>query len=214
MTKVVHVVDYGAGNLFSVARAIEHVGGTAKLVTSPDEILAADRLILPGVGAFEPCIRNLRSAGLANPIIELAQSGKPFLGICVGMQMLFNYSCEFGKHEGLGLIAGHVSEIPANDDAGLRKVPHIGWSALELPQSRNSWSDTLLHDLDPGYSSAYFVHSYSCIPDDPQHWLAKVDYAGYDICAAVQSGNIMGFQCHPEKSAVAGLKILQNFLML
>lgn len=214
MTKTVHVVDYGAGNLFSVARAVEHVGGDAKMVTSPDEILSADRLILPGVGAFEPCIQNLRNAGLVEPIIEFARSGRPFLGICVGMQMLFDYSHEFGLHQGLGLIGGHVREIPNNDVNGSRKVPHIGWAALDLPQSCNSWDESILQDLLPGHSSAYFVHSYSCVPSEQRHWLAKVDYAGYDICAAVQSDNVLGFQCHPEKSAAAGLTILRNFLML
>ncbi len=213
MTKTVHVVDYGAGNLFSVARALERVGGFAKMVTSPEEILSADRLILPGVGAFEPCMRHLRDAGLAEPIIEFAKSGRPFLGICVGMQMLFDYSMEFGQHQGLGLIAGLVSEIPTNDSADSRKVPHIGWAALQLPQSRNSWARTVLAGLQPGHSSAYFVHSYSCVPDDPTHWLAEVDYAGFNICAAVQKENIFGFQCHPEKSSAAGLKILHNFLL-
>ena len=211
MTNTVHIVDYGIGNLYSVARAIERAGGEAQLTTDWKEIGAAERLILPGVGAFEPCARTLRDLGLVEPVIEFARSGRPFMGICVGMQLLFDYSEEFGVNSGLGLIHGHVAAIPAD---GVRKVPHIGWSPLVLPETRTSWAGSVLEQHEPGQSSAYFVHSYSCVPVDRRHRLANVDYAGYEICAAVQSENVTGFQCHPEKSGNAGLKILQNFLEL
>lgn len=212
MTTVVHVVDYGIGNLFSVARAIEKSGGEARLTSSPSEISTADRLLLPGVGAYEPCIRTLRDSGLADPVLEFAGRGRPFLGICVGMQLLFDYGLEFGKHAGLGLIAGHVAPIPTDDANGLRKVPHIGWSPLRLPEGREDWDGTLLEGAEAGRSSAYFVHSFNCIPDDPSRRLAEVDYLGHAICAAVEHENITAFQCHPEKSGPVGLRILDRFL--
>ena len=211
MTSVVHVVDYGIGNLYSVARAIEAAGGEARLTTRPAEIFAADRILLPGVGAFEPCMRTLVESGLADPVREFARTGRPFLGICVGMQLLFDHSLEFGRHDGLGLIAGHVAPIPPRDAAGDRKVPHIGWSPLLRPVERD-WPGTALGGEMAGQSSAYFVHSFSCIPDDAGHRLAEVDYSGYRICAAVQADNITAFQCHPEKSGPVGLRILERFL--
>lgn len=211
MTKVVHVVDYGIGNLYSVARAIEAAGGEARLTTRPSEVASAERLLLPGVGAFEPCMRTLVDSGLADPVRAFAGTGRPFLGICVGMQLLFDYSMEFGRHSGLGLVPGHVAPIPPRDEAGERKVPHIGWSALIRPEGRD-WSDTVLADETEGKSSAYFVHSFSCVPASPAHVLAEVDHGGYRVCAAVQTGNITAFQCHPEKSGPVGLRILKRFL--
>lgn len=211
MTAIVHVVDYGIGNLYSVARAIESAGGEARLVSRASEIKSADRLVLPGVGAFEPCIRTLTDSGLSDDVRAFAASGRPFMGICVGMQLLFDYSLEFGRHDGLGLIAGHVAPIPPADETGSRKVPHIGWSPLLQPAGRE-WKDTVLEGAEPGISSAYFVHSFSCIPDEPARRLANVDYAGYPVCAAVQQDNITAFQCHPEKSAAVGLRVLSNFL--
>lgn len=211
MTAVVHVVDYGIGNLYSVARAIERAGGEARLVSRASEVKSADRLVLPGVGAFEPCIRTLTESGLSDDVRAFAASGRPFLGICVGMQLLFDYSLEFGRHEGLGLIAGHVAPIPPSDEAGVRKVPHIGWSPLLKPGTR-TWEGTLLDGVEPGASSAYFVHSYSCIPEQVDRRLANVDYANYPVCAAVQQDNITAFQCHPEKSGPLGLRILERFL--
>jgi imidazole glycerol-phosphate synthase subunit HisH len=212
MTPVVHIVDYGIGNLFSVARAVERAGGQPRLTNDATTILNASRLILPGVGAFEPCMSTLRDTGLAQPVVAFAQSGRPFLGICVGMQLLFDHSLEFGTHDGLGLIAGHVAPIPSSDNHGTRKVPHIGWNVLRLPEGRRDWQGTLLQSNAPGLSSAYFVHSYSCLPNDDAMRLADVEYGGYRICAAVQSQNITGFQCHPEKSGSAGLKIIERLL--
>ncbi len=214
MTVRVKIVDYGMGNLHSVARALEKVGAEPELASTPEAIVSADLLILPGVGAFEPCVANLRGAGLDEPVLEFVRSGRPFMGICVGMQLLFDYSTEFGRHEGLGLIAGRVDAIPLNSGGNARKVPHIGWSELLVPEKRAGWSDTLLRSAQPGVTSAYFVHSYSCVPADAADRLADVDYLGYDICAAVQKDNITGFQCHPEKSGPAGLKIMEHFVSL
>jgi glutamine amidotransferase len=154
----------------------------------------------------------LRAAGLAEPVIEFARTGRPFLGICVGMQLLFDYGLEYGRHDGLGLIAGHVAPIPASDEHGTRKVPHIGWSPLQMPAERNGWDGTLLEGAEPGVSSTYFVHSFNCVPDDPACRLAVADYTGFEVCAAVQLDNITAFQCHPEKSGPVGLAILERFL--
>lgn len=214
MTPVVHIVDYGIGNLYSVARAIERAGGNAKLTSTPAEIAGADRILLPGVGAYEPCMAMLRSTGLADPVVAFAATGRPFLGICVGMQLLFDYSLEFGRHEGLGLIRGCVAPIPASDAAGSRKVPHIGWSPLLMPAARESWEGSVLEGAKPGDTSCYFVHSFNCVSDDPACRLAEADYAGFAVCAAIQQDNITAFQCHPEKSGPAGLRVLERFLTL
>lgn len=212
MTAVVHVVDYGVGNLFSVVRAIEKAGGEARLTDRPGEVANAERLLLPGVGAFGPCMQALRDSGLAEPTLEFARTGRPFLGICVGMQLLFDCGLEFGRHAGLGLIPGHVAPIPPSDARGTRKVPHIGWSPLLLPAARTGWEGSLLEGAEPGRNSAYFVHSFNCIPDDPARRLAEVDYLGHSICAAIEQDNITAFQCHPEKSGPVGLRILERFL--
>lgn len=214
MSKRVHVVDYGAGNLYSVARAVEKVGGEARLSSDPREIASADRLLLPGVGAFASCAGALRENGLAGAVMTFAATGRPFLGICVGMQLLFDYSLEFGEHPGLGLIGGHVERIAASDANGSRKVPHIGWSELLLPAGRRDWSGTILEDASVGDVSAYFVHSYNCVPDDPATRLADADYDGFPITAAVARDNIVGCQFHPEKSAGAGLQLIERFLAL
>lgn len=210
MTRVVHIIDYGIGNLLSVARAIEKVGGVAKLTRDVDEIAGAERVLLPGVGAFEACMRTLGEYGLVEPVTAYAASGRPFLGICVGMQMLFDHSLEFGRHAGLGIVPGHVAAIPAEG----RKVPHIGWAALDLPATRRDWQGTLLAGAEPGVSSAYFLHSYSCIPDNDADRLAEADYGGHIVCAAIQRGNVVGFQCHPEKSGPTGLDIVARFIGL
>jgi len=207
----VHVVDYGVGNLHSIVRAVEASGGEAVLTDSPKELARADRMLLPGVGAFEPCARRLQESGLVEPVKEFVRSGKPFLGICVGMQLLFDESREFGVHQGLGLIPGVVDAIPPLDAAGERKVPNIGWRPLRSP-GEGSWDGTLMEGLEPGVSSAYFVHTYNCHPADAGHRLADVDYVGYQICAAVSKDNITGFQCHPERSGLVGLRIMANFL--
>ncbi len=211
MSNTVTVVDFGIGNLFSVARAIERTGSNVRLTNDPREVETAERLLLPGVGAYGPCMAMLKAAQMAEPVIAFAGTGRPLLGICVGMQLLFDYGLEFGQHEGLGLIAGHVDRIPTQDARGERKVPHIGWSTMTLPPARTDWNDTLLGDATPGLSSAYFVHSFSAVPFDPADRLADVDHNGFAVCAAVQRDNITGFQCHPEKSGTVGLKVLARF---
>lgn len=210
----VTIVDYGIGNLHSVARAIEAAGGQARLVQDCAGVRDADRILLPGVGAFAACATTLEGRGLADAVREFAVTERPFLGICVGMQLLFDYSLEFGRHDGLGLIPGHVVPIPELDSHGERKVPHIGWSALKPPVDgdRSQWRGTLLEDSLPGETSFYFVHSFNCMPSDERTLLAEVDYQGFSVTAAIVKDNLTAFQCHPEKSGLAGLKVLARFL--
>jgi len=208
---IVHIVDYGVGNLFSVARAVEKVGGEPRLTSNVREICAADRLILPGVGAFRDGMMGLAKSGLDDAITKFAEANKPLLGICLGMQMLATQSCEFGDHEGLDLIPGKVVAIPSEGLAGAqRKVPFVGWSEL-IPKRSEGFVDTALASIGQE-DSVYLVHSYHFMPDDPNHLLATYDYDGMKITAAVARGNVIGFQFHPEKSAKTGLDILRHFL--
>lgn len=214
MSKIVTIVDYGVGNLLSIARAVERVGAEARVTGDPKEVAEADRLVLPGVGAFGHCAENLRSTGLSDPVASFARTGRPFLGICVGMQLLFDFSTEFGHHAGLGLIPGSVDIIPTDSGGITRKVPHVGWSILRMGERRESWTGTPLGGIGPESCSAYFVHSYSSRPTDGSDVLAVVDYEGAPICAAVQRENLTGVQFHPEKSGPVGLSIFESFLSI
>lgn len=212
MTKLVTVVDYGLGNIFSVARAVEHFGAEVRLTSQPDELDEASLLILPGVGAFENGMKGLRERGLVEPLRKYAASGRPLMGICLGMQLLVSSSLEFGVHEGLGIIPGQVQPIARENAGGASiKVPHIGWSPLVRPSSRSSWDGTILTGLAEG-SDAYFVHSFAVVPDKEEHRLADTYYGGQRISAAIQEGNVFGCQFHPEKSGFQGLGIVKNFL--
>ncbi|MCC7484471.1 MAG: imidazole glycerol phosphate synthase subunit HisH [Burkholderiales bacterium] len=213
MDRRVLIVDYGIGNIFSVARAIEHCGYEARLGAGAHEVLGASRVVLPGVGAFANGMLGLRERGLVGPLREYAASGRPLLGICLGMQMLLSASEEFGEHEGLALIPGRVRPVAARNTGGAPlKVPHIGWSELEPPPGRD-WNGTILAGIAPG-ASAYFVHSYMAVPDDEAHRLADTRYGDCRIAAAVALGNVSGCQFHLEKSAAVGLAIIRNFLGL
>ncbi len=199
------VIDYGAGNLRSVLHALKYLGVTdMRLVQAPDELRGADKIILPGVGAFGAGMQQLHRQDLVQPLIEAVQSGVPYLGICLGMQFLFARSDEMGNHEGLGLLPGYVTRFPS--DMGL-KVPHMGWNQLDVRRDCE-----LLAHID-AKTSAYFVHSYYCVPEDPADVVAVVDY-GIPFTAAVQHEHIYGVQFHPEKSQRLGLQVLVNFLEL
>lgn len=214
MSKKVVVVDYGVGNMLSVARAFEHCGATVQLSGDPACIERASHVVLPGVGAFGDCVAALRSRGLTGAIRDYVATGRPLLSICVGMQMLFDSSEEFGRHEGLGIIPGTVQAIPHTDATGRRlKIPHIGWSSLELLESGSSegWSGSILTSIAPG-TAAYFVHSFSARPVDSRHRLADTVYGGFRIAAAVRKGSVTGVQFHPEKSGPAGLAMIRSFL--
>ena len=211
MSAPVTIIDYGSGNLLSVSRAFERCGAEHLLSQDPADIETAQRLVLPGVGAFADGMQGLRDRGLIEPIRRYAASGRPLLGICLGMQMLASMSLEFGEHEGLNLIPGRVLPVPAIDlDGSSQKIPHIGWADLSMPSAKR-WSGTLF-DQTPEGTSVYLVHSFHFVPDDPAHCLADCFYGGHRIAAAVQAGNTVGCQFHPEKSGEAGLRLLAAFL--
>lgn len=211
MTGTVSIVDYGSGNLFSVVRAFEHVGAAARLAQDADAIENAERLVLPGVGAFADGMAGLRERGLVEPIRRFAASGRPLLGICLGMQMLATSSEEFGEHAGLGIIPGRVVPVPSQDtDGSPQKIPHIGWADLLLWQN-DGWTDSPLADLKPG-DAVYLVHSFHFVPVEARHGLAVCLYGGHRVTAAVRSGRTMGCQFHPEKSGELGLRVLRRFL--
>lgn len=211
MTEVA-VIDYGVGNLLSVSRALVHCGARANVTADPAAILAAKRVILPGVGAFANGMAALRASGLDRVVRQVASVGTPLLGICLGMQMLLESSDEFGATDGLGLIPGRVVQIPSyTTTGGSHKIPHIGWNALVLPAGRSSWDGGLLDGIAAG-EAMYFVHSFMAQPTDPAHRLADCLYGGLAVSAAVQRGSVLGCQFHPEKSGEAGLRVLSNFI--
>jgi len=167
---------------------------------------------LPGVGAFADGMRGLTERGLDKVVLEFANSGKPLLGICLGMQMLTSVSEEFGEHKGLGIIPGRVMPIPRTTiDGKHHKIPHIGWSGLVLPDDLPGWQGSILEQLNPG-DAVYLVHSFDVRPDNKSHRLADCDYNGRVISAAIRLGNVSGTQFHPEKSGQIGLEILGSFL--
>jgi glutamine amidotransferase len=198
--KKLGVIDYGSGNLRSVCKALEAAGSTPTLVTEPSGLAALDAIVVPGVGAFAHCAENLRATGLWNPVREWALSGRPYLGICLGYQLLFESSEESPGVEGLGVLKGRVVRFP---DAAL-KVPHMGWNTL------SKTSGPLYKGLS-GDVSMYFVHSYYPAPADSSVVSAWSDY-GFSFAAGVSSGTLHAVQFHPEKSQSAGLALLRNFL--
>ncbi|MFA6019486.1 MAG: imidazole glycerol phosphate synthase subunit HisH [Rhodospirillales bacterium] len=205
------IVDYGAGNLLSVERAFRHLDANPVLASTPDAIAKAGRLVLPGVGAFGSCMASLNSCGLTDSVKEFAASGRPLLGICVGLQMLFDESEEFGLHAGLGIIPGRVTRIPSlGADGRPHKVPHIGWNAV-TPAADAAWHGTPLSGIQVGISM-YFVHSYVGEPTHRRHRLAECDYDGMPLLAVAKMDNVVGCQFHPEKSGEAGLTLLAAFL--
>jgi len=206
MTKLdIAIVDYQMGNLRSVQKALEHVGARATVTSDPEEVANARRVILPGVGAFGDAIRELSARNLTEPIIESIAAGKPFLGICLGLQLLFEVGHEGGEHVGLGVLKGRVERFPPSHTL---KVPHMGWNQVQVVQC-----DCPLLKSIPATAHFYFVHSYYVVPEDPAvRWL-DCDY-GVNFCAAVRRDNLFATQFHPEKSQQDGLKLLENFAAL
>ena len=200
---MVGIIDYGVGNLFSLCSSFKAIGEEAFVSSDPAVLSKADRLVLPGVGAFEDAANKLRASGLDGFVREQAAAGKPLLGICLGMQMLFEKSYEYGEHEGLGLLKGQVVSMEGRIPEDL-KIPHMGWNKLEVRSGK------LLNAVDGQY--VYFVHSFYA--DGCEESLAAVTEYGIPITAAVEQGNIYGCQFHPEKSGNVGLSILQTFCKL
>ncbi|WP_232699755.1 imidazole glycerol phosphate synthase subunit HisH [Brevibacillus daliensis] len=197
---MIGVIDYGMGNLFSLSKALERLGYPYEVVAEPEQLNTYSGLLVPGVGAFGDAMRNMQDIGMDLAIVRFAESGRPVLGICLGMQLLFSESEEHGLHKGLGLLPGRVIRFQ-----GERKVPHMGWNQLEIKQEKHP----LLAGVSPG-EYVYFVHSYHVQVERKEHLLADTDY-GYPVTAIVAKGQVAGMQFHPEKSGATGIRLLQNF---
>ncbi len=207
------IADYGVGNIFSVFHAFEAIGANAKVVTDPTELRTAERLVIPGVGDFSNCMERLSSLGFRDEMLAFVETGRPLLGICVGMQMLFDTSAENGPTPGLGLIPGTVERIPDTGTGGERvKFPNTGWAAVE-PPVEDSWAGSVFADLSPG-EAMYFMHGYVPVAAAPQDVLATFQFHGHRLTAAARRGNLTGVQFHPERSAKAGLSLLARFATL
>lgn len=202
-TMSIGIIDYGMANLRSVQKAFETVGVNAQIISRPEEIGRVDRVVLPGVGAFADAVRTLREKELAGPILSHIEKGKPFLGICLGLQMLFDVGYEDGEHVGLGVLKGTCVRFDVDDTMGL-KVPHMGWNQLDVRRP-----SPLFKDL-PDKAGVYFVHGYHVVPTDESVIATTTDY-GRPFVSSVWRDNVMATQFHPEKSQRVGLKILANF---
>ncbi|MBD2505436.1 imidazole glycerol phosphate synthase subunit HisH [Anabaena azotica] len=200
---VIAVIDYEMGNLHSVCKGLENAGATPIITHSHKELTQADAVILPGVGAFDPAVQNLRSRDLEQPIKDIIASGKPFLGICLGLQILFESSAE-GNQPGLGIIKGKVKRFVSQPGI---TIPHMGWNQLELTQPKS-----ILWEHLPPQPWVYFVHSYYVDPTEPQVRAATVTHGTQTVTAAIAQENLMAVQFHPEKSSNIGLQILSNFV--
>jgi imidazole glycerol-phosphate synthase subunit HisH len=199
-SRSLYIVDYGAGNLRSVQKAFEHVGVDAVVGSDPRAMADAPGLVLPGVGAFGAAMEELHTKGLAEPLLERIEAGVPFLGVCLGLQVLFEASEEDPGVAGLGIVKGDVRALPATV-----KVPHIGWNQVEP-----CIDSDLLDDIPEG-SAFYFVHSYAVVPRSPGDVLAMTDYDGVTFVSAIEIENVVGVQFHPEKSSTIGLRLYRNF---
>jgi len=198
---MIAVIDYGMGNLQSVVGGLEKAGAQIQTAVSGDDIKNAEAIVLPGVGAFESGMSNLRDKGIIEPLKEIISEGIPFLGICLGMQLLFTESEEHGTHKGLNIIPGKVIRFTDTD----LKIPHMGWNQVDFAKP-----STLCEGIkeSPHY---YFVHSFYCVPDNEDHVLGRTEY-GVPFCSAVEKDNVFGTQFHPEKSQKTGLTLLRNFV--
>ena len=197
---MIALVDYELGNLGSVAKALKRVGCDAKMTQDPADIAAADAIVVPGVGAFGDCMGNIDRLGLRGPLVDAVESGKPYLGICLGLQLLFEESEETPGVKGLGVLKGNVQLFRHK-----LKIPQIGWNQISIKEPRPPH----LESIEQG-SHVYFVHSYHVVPDDEGIIATTTDY-GYEFCSAVSSGTLFASQFHPEKSQQIGLQVLDNF---
>lgn len=206
---MIAIIDYGMGNLRSVQKGFEKIGSEAIITDDPQVVLRAEKVVLPGVGAFRDCMHNLEQGGFVDPILKVIAEGRPFLGICVGMQLLFSDSVEFGLYSGLNVIPGHVLRFPDQMTvAGEKlKVPQMGWNQLSFKRR-----PPVFEGVDNG-SNVYFVHSYYVKPDDSSVIATTTDY-GIEFCSSVWKDNVVATQFHPEKSQGIGLRILKNFAEL
>ncbi|MFZ3072991.1 MAG: imidazole glycerol phosphate synthase subunit HisH [Thermodesulfobacteriota bacterium] len=204
---MIAIIDYDMGNIRSVEKALKHVGGDPVVTRDPKKILDASAVVLPGVGAFKECMRNLENYGLIEPLLKSISTGKPFLGICLGLQLLFEEGEEDGPCKGLGVIKGKVLKFPSGmkDEGRELKIPHMGWNSVKKEKESG-----LLKDIEDG-TFFYFVHSYYAVPDDKTVTLTKTSY-GTDFTSSIEKDNVVACQFHPEKSQKAGLTLLKNFI--
>ena len=202
--QTIAIIDYGMGNLRSVQKAFEKVGHPAVVTSDPAVVAKAEKVVLPGVGAFEDAINELRRRDLVRPVLDAIESGKPFLGICLGLQMLFDVGYENGRHEGLGVLRGEVVRFDLPEEYS---VPHMGWNQLDIARPA-----PVLCGIEPG-TYVYFVHSYYVVPEDANVIATTTDYGG-KFCSMIWRDNVFASQFHPEKSQSDGLKILRNFAAL
>ncbi|SFZ78882.1 imidazole glycerol phosphate synthase subunit HisH [Chitinimonas taiwanensis] len=210
----VTILDYGMCNLFNVVRAFEHSGADVQVTDDPSKVSSAERLVVPGVGAFKDSIRELTERGFGDAIRAFVHAQRPLFGICVGMQILFDSSEEFGEHRGLSILPGRVQAVPSATVMGeSQRVPHIGWNHL-VPADGRTWQGTMLAPFEGKSPAVYFVHSFSAVPKCETDRLADCIYGGHHICAAVARDNVMATQFHPERSGDIGLAIIRQYLSL
>jgi len=202
------ILDYDIGNVRSISEAFKKHSAEVFLTRNKFDILKSDGLVIPGVGSFSHGMKNLSNYGLIEIIKEFSELNKPVLGICLGMQLLFDESYEYGKTQGLSLIEGRVIKLPTKDSQN-EKLPHVSWNEIYINEI--SWNNTILSNLDDG-SEMYFVHSYVAEPKDISHILSFTEYSKNKFCSSVKKGNIYGCQFHPEKSGTNGLRLIQNFI--
>lgn len=208
MSKNIVIIDYSLGNMFSVQQAFAYLGVQAEVTADKNKIRNAHAIVLPGVGAFAEAMNSLNANGLTQEIQESVSNGKPFLGICLGMQLLFDTSEEFGATQGLGLIKGQIKRFVF--DYKSIKIPQMGWNKIQQPEP-NKWKGTVLKNVNDG-EFMYFVHSYYAVPQNKADVLCVTEYGGVEYCSAVLHENIVATQFHPEKSAQEGLKIYENWI--
>lgn len=203
MSAKIAIIDYDMGNLKSVAKAFQNVGADVIVTRDPQTIASASKVVLPGVGAFTECMSNLKNYELIEPLHNAIRSGKPFLGICLGLQLLFEESEEFGPTPGLGFLKGSVKKFTATD----LKIPHMGWNQIQ-----KQGDPKLFRDIADG-SDFYFVHSYYAVPSDAKVIATTTDY-GFPFCSSIEKDNVFACQFHPEKSQTKGLAVLKNFISI
>lgn len=207
MKERVAIVDYGLGNLYSVRQACAEVGLRGELCSDKRELQRYSGLILPGVGSFAAAMKTLRALDLVDALKEFAKSGKPFLGICLGIQLLMDNSCEHGDNIGLGIIRGQTVALKPQLGRPM-KIPHVGWNSLIANQA--GWQDSYLEGIEDSADLVYFVHSYVVVPSDDRVILSRTRYGGTDFCSSLQVGNIFACQFHPERSGLPGLTVYKN----
>ena len=210
MMKIVAIIDYGLGNIFSIKHACEYSGMKALVTNVRQNIRDASAIILPGVGAFGQALEDLKALDLEEVLIGEINKGKPFIGICLGMQLLLTTSHEFGEHKGLGVIEGNVLPLRERMDGAQNfKVPHIGWNTISAGEKHALWNGTLLSGIPEG-SSMYFVHSFYCAPSNNALVLSTTEYEGFRFATAFRKDNVYGFQFHPERSGANGISVYRN----